>query len=286
MRLLDGPPLIADGTEIVPGYIALGHIRRGNQLDVYSAWSTERACPCVIKTPRDDRLGDRSTVRALLREGWMLDRFTHPHIVRAYEVVERPRPAVVMETLTGETVDHLVQDGGGPLEDHEAAHLGLQLGSAVRFLHLHQYLHLDLKPSNVIAQSGTAKLIDLNLARPPGNAHAGIGTWCYMAPEQARGGELTAAADVWGLGAVLFEAVTSEAPFDDEGYEDDDEDVYPQLDRRAPLLTERLGVPSGVAALVDACLEPDAARRPSMQALLASLEAVAEIPDPERLWSR
>ncbi len=49
-------------------------------------------------------------------------------------------------------------------------------------------LHLDLKPSNVVAEAGRAKVIDLSLARAPGRLPAAIGTWCYMAPEQARGG--------------------------------------------------------------------------------------------------
>ena len=61
-------------------------------------------------------------------------------------------------------------------------------------------LHLDLKPSNVVNERGQAKLIDFSIARPPGRARGSIGTRVYMAPEQS-GGVLTAATDVWGIGA-------------------------------------------------------------------------------------
>jgi eukaryotic-like serine/threonine-protein kinase len=195
-----------------PGYQTIELLRRGRDLDVYDAWSEERACRCVVKTVRPDRLGHDGPARRLLAEGRLLCRLTHPHIVRAYEVIEEPVPMVVMETLSGETLSHMVEVRDVRLSPAEVAHLGLHLASAVRYLHRHGWLHLDLKPSNVIAECGRAKLIDLSVARPPGPAHPGIGTFYYMAPEQARGGELGAAADVWGLGAVLFEAATGEPP--------------------------------------------------------------------------
>ena len=87
--------------------------------------------------------------------------------------------------------------------------------SALQYLHGRGVLHLDVKPSNVIASAGRAVLIDLSLrGRRP--LPAGLGTWCYLAPEQARGDELTAAADVWGLGTVLFEAATGRPAFEDD----------------------------------------------------------------------
>jgi eukaryotic-like serine/threonine-protein kinase len=262
---------LAPGVEIAPGYEVIAHLRRGNDLDVYDVWSRERYARAIVKTARPDRAGDESLRRALLREGVLLARFSHPHIVRAYEAVETPA-AVVLETLTGQTLGHLI-DTAELVETADLAQLGIQLGSALHYLHANGYLHLDVKPSNVIAEGPRAKLIDLSLARPPGPAHAGIGTWDYLSPEQARGGELTAAADVWGLGATLFEAATGEAPFDDDpDAEADEPDRYPQLERRARRVRALAPVDPAIAELIDACLEPDPADRPSVEPLLLELE--------------
>ena len=75
-------------------------------------------------------------------------------------------------------------------------------------------LHLDLKPSNIIATHGMAKVLDLSVARPPGPHRGGIGTTGYMAPEQSLGGELGPYTDVWGIGAMLYEVATGEPACD------------------------------------------------------------------------
>jgi serine/threonine protein kinase len=120
---------------------------------------------------------------------------------------ERPDPIVVLESLPGATVAHLIESRGR-LSTADVAWLGIQLCSAVGYLHRHGILHLDVKPSNVVADNGAAKLLDLSVARPPGPARKRVGTVPYMAPEQLARGELTAATDVWGIGATLHEAAT------------------------------------------------------------------------------
>jgi eukaryotic-like serine/threonine-protein kinase len=241
----------------------------------------------VIKAVRPDRLDREGPERRLLAEGRLLQRLTHPHIVRAYEVIEEPVPMVVMETLAGETLGHMI-DREAELSAAELAQLGLHLCSAIRYLHKHGILHLDLKPSNVIAECGRAKLIDLSVARPPGPAHAGIGTHYYLSPEQARGGELGQAADVWGIGAVLFEAATGEPAFDDPDGPGDDDDYddsvsetleegdYPQLAGRAPRIDALRQLPAELVDLVAACLEPEPDRRPGVDELMRSLEPLGE----------
>lgn len=287
------PPPLAPGREIARGYEVIAHMRRGNDLDVYDVWSHQRGARCIVKTPRPDRLQRARTLRALQREGELLLSFTHPHIVRAYELLPEP-PALVLETLAGATLARLLADGEASGAD--VAHLGLQLGSALHYIHRRGYLHLDLKPSNVIAEAGRAKLIDLSLARPPGEIGAGIGTWHYLSPEQARGGLVTEAADVWGLGAVLFEAACGEAPFDDDSdawteaptdeTASDDPERYPQLERRARRVADVGPVAAPLAELIDACLEPDPERRPQLPELLARLEPLADLPASERRWGR
>jgi serine/threonine protein kinase len=194
-----------------------------------------------------------------------------------------------METLTGETLAHLIEESPRRLPVTEIAHLGLHLGAAVRYLHVQGWLHLDLKPSNIITEAGRAKLIDMSVARRPGRAPAGVGTWCYMAPEQARGGHLGPSADVWGLGAVLYEATTGHSAFDPTGAGDDDADERPyrQLDGPPPPVRRlRRGAPAALVALISACLAPEPAGRPPLREVLRALEPLAGIPPRERRFRR
>lgn len=260
------------GREITPGTTVLEHLARSNRLDVYDAYNEPRACRVIVKTLRPDKLAVPGHRRALLREGLLLRRLTHPHVVRGYEVHDLARPAIVMETLAGETLDHLLD--GPPLRAAELAHLGCHLASALRYLHGEGVLHLDLKPSNVVAERGRAKLIDLSHARAPGRMRAGNGTWCYMAPEQARGGDVGPAADVWGLGIVLWCAATGGSPLEDIADELDVDD--PQLHGRVPSVRAvRRGLPRALSGLVDACVEPDVADRPRLDEALAVLVGLA-----------
>ena len=201
------------GGELLPGYEVLAHLKRTNVLDVYDVWSHERHARCVVKTLRPERRGDVRSRRALAREARLLASFTHPHIVRLYEHVARPLPALVLETLEGATLARVLDDRPRRrLPAAELGWLGLHLCSALAYIHARRVVHLDLKPSNVISDRGQAKLIDFSIARAPGRLPPGVGTAQYMAPEQRRGGRVDAATDVYGLGAVLYEAATGERP--------------------------------------------------------------------------
>jgi serine/threonine protein kinase len=286
---------VAPGRELAAGLEVVEHLSRGRRLDVYDAWSGERGCRCVVKAVRPDRAGERDVREALLREGDLLARLGHPHIVRAYETVVDPGPMVVMETLPGETLEYLLAEAEEPAAPAAVAHLGLHLGSAIRYLHRHRVLHLDLKPGNVVADRGLAKLIDLSVARPSGPCPPEVGTWGYMAPEQALGDDVGPAADIWGLGVVLFEVAAGRPAFDDSAYEDPATSAdraggegapNPQVSERAvPLSEARADLPVDLTELVDRCLEPDPALRPPVEALLGALEPIAGTPVAERRWA-
>jgi eukaryotic-like serine/threonine-protein kinase len=283
------------GAAIAPGYEVIAHLSRGRDLDVYDVWSTERGCRCVIKSLRPDMVDDEGARRRLLQEGRLLRDLTHPHIVRGYEVIEHPGPMFVMETLAGETLEHMIEDREARLTGEEVAHLGIHLASAIRYLHGHGLLHLDLKPGNVIAECGRARLIDMSVARPPGPAEGRIGTFFFMSPEQVRGEDLGTATDVWGIGVVLFEAATGEPAFDAPEEEDEtlatgesrpnesfDESDFPQLSSPAPRIDELAPQPPELADLVAACLEPQPSGRPTVAELLSALEPIAGLPVAER----
>lgn len=267
-----GPPPLAPGSLLAPGYRVVGFLRRGRDLDVYDVWSEERTCRCVGKTVRPDRLTKNSARSRLQREGRLLLKLTHPHIVRAYEVQTSPVLLVVLETLPGETLAHLIDRRHKRLSVTEVAHLGLHLCSAVGYLHRSGVLHLDLKPSNIIAAQGMAKVLDLSVARPPGHHRGGIGTVGYMSPEQVQGGHLDTASDVWGIGAVLYEVATREpvCDIDDEISSAESRKIvcHPKPVRHFRRL------PVSLATAIDACLHADPAERPSIPELAMRLEGI------------
>jgi eukaryotic-like serine/threonine-protein kinase len=170
----------------VRGYELLELINSGHACDTYDAWSEERSCRVIVRT------GD------VRREGRLLKRLTHPNIVRVYEV---HRDWLVLETLSGSTLAALPA-----LERDDAIEMGRQLCSAIGYLHRKGWLHLDLKPDNLIADGGRLKVIDLSIAQKPGPIEPGTGTRRWMAPEQVHGGRATAKTDVWGIAAVLRSA--------------------------------------------------------------------------------
>ncbi|MFH8381122.1 protein kinase [Kitasatospora sp. NPDC018058] len=248
------------GAGIAPGYRVLAHLCRTGWLDVYDAWSEERDCRCVVKVLRPDRRRDRRLRERLLREGRWLTEFTHPHLVRGYGTGERPQPYAVLETLTGETLAHLLDRQSRRPAATDLALLGLHLCSAMRYLHGKNLLHLDLKPSNIVIDCRRAKVLDLSIARPPGPGSPGVGTDGYLAPEQAAGARLTAAADVWGIGITLYGAATGELPF-----------------HGAPLgpvppVSRRRRLPRPLAGAIDASLRLDPAARPSLAQLADTLD--------------
>jgi serine/threonine protein kinase len=277
--------VLQEGAYVAPGYAVVAHLYRSNSFDVYDVFSEERASRCIAKLPMPKRVEDAKVRSRLLREGRLLLKLTHPHIVRAYEVFRGPAPVVILETLTGETLARMIERrelaGERRLPLRGAAFLGLHLCSAMHYLHHHGILHLDLKPSNIVSERGLAKVLDLSIAQRPGRGVPGAGTRNYMAPEQATGGYLGPAADVWGIGAAMFETITGEVPFEaygDTDYVDDEDDRYDQLERRAESVRRYRRVPRAFADAIDACLEPDPDDRPTVEQLSSSLTSFLQDP--------
>ncbi len=277
----DGPPAHPPGYLLAPGYQVIEHVRRGEDLDSYEAWSTQRYCRCFVKTLRPDYASDASARRHLQREARLLLSLTHPHLVRAYEYIKPDSvqpPVLVLENLTGATLSYLLDRGRQRLGAQDLGHLGRHLCSALRYLHSRGHLHLDVKPSNIIACDGVARLIDLSLARPPGRCSAGMGTPGYMSPEQVTGGDLGPPTDVWGVGLVLYQAATGLQPFDIPGNPASGSVntstlslCRTQLARPAPKVRARRRLPAEVAEVIDACLHRDPDQRPTLEGLDAAL---------------
>lgn len=255
--------------DLPEGYRPLTLLALGRRLETWDAWDEDRGARCVVKLLRADRRDDPRVRQAVLLEGHLATTLSHPHLVRGYDVVDEP-PAVVLETLRGATLSAVVEHE--PLGLADAAELGCQLASVLGYLHRRDWLHLDLKPDNVVVDHGRAVLLDLSLAGRPGPGRPGAGTRGWLAPEQATGRGLSAATDVWGLAMTLVDALARTAPYGDEATWDSRR-RWPVLHRRMPREPAGLdGVPEPVRGVLRACLSLDPAARP----LLAQVRDVLE----------
>jgi eukaryotic-like serine/threonine-protein kinase len=281
-------PTVQPGELLVSDYEVVRLLDKGPKHEIYDAWSRHRQCRCIAKTMGSGPPWDDHDRRRLLREGRLLARMTHPHIVRAYETIREPRPVIVLETLTGETLKHAI-NRLDRLRVADVALMGQQLCSAIAYLHEHGWLHLDLKPSNLVREGGIVKVLDLSVMRRPGRARGGLGTDGYMAPEQIVGGKLSSATDVWGIGIVMFEAATGLLPSEDPDAEEHDTSMddstggsysdapLEPIVEPLPSLGARRRAPRALTEIVDRCLALDPRERPSVEELRRALQQVTGI---------
>jgi serine/threonine protein kinase len=252
----------------------------GERYETYLAWDEKLLALVVVKLLRPHLVGSERALRGLEAEASLLERLRHPVLVRGFgAVLGGPRPHVVLEHLDGPRLSSLLRRHG-PLEPEQLLPLALQLGSALHYLAGEGIVHLDVKPSNII-MGAPARLIDLSVARSvralEGSTRR-IGTDPYMAPEQCdpeRLGPVTAAADVWGMGAVLYEAASGRRPFPRADEPGAPRGRYPQLlHEPAPLQAGR-GLSPRVASVIEACLERDPEARPRPAEVVDALEPLA-----------
>jgi serine/threonine protein kinase len=221
----------------VPGYELLQELGRGGMGVVYQARQVKLdrlvALKMILAAPQS------ADLQRFRTEGEAVARLRHPNIVQIYEVADHAgRPYLVLEYVEGPTLAEKMN--GAPLPPREAAALLLPLADAVQHAHQAGILHRDLKPANVLLSTvgqasspGSAeknrreclsyvpKITDFGLAKrldvEGGHTQTGsvLGTPSYMAPEQADGrlADVGRAADVYALGATLYEMLTGRPPF-------------------------------------------------------------------------
>jgi eukaryotic-like serine/threonine-protein kinase len=197
----------------------------------------------------------------------------HPNIVQIYEVGEwhgpgghAPLPFLSLEYVDGGNLQQKLAASLPP--PREAAGLMEVLARAVHYAHRQGVLHRDLKPANVLLTAdGTPKLTDFGLAKRLDHdkgqtqSEAVLGTPSYMAPEQARGTsrDVGRAADVYSLGAILYETLTGRAPFRGQSYSDTLEQVRTQEPPPPRALQPK--VPRDLETICLTCLRKEPSRR-------------------------
>jgi serine/threonine-protein kinase len=208
------------GGPAIPGYEVLGELGRGGMGVVYLARQVALDRLVALKMIlAGSHAGDQELAR-FRTEAEAVARLQHPHIVQIHEVgAQGGLPYFSLEFCPGGSLDKKL--AGTPLPPAAAAALVEKLARAMQAAHHKGVLHRDLKPANVLlAEDGTPKVTDFGLAKKLGGAGqtqsgAVMGTPSYMAPEQAEGrpGAVGPAADVYALGAILYECLTGRPPF-------------------------------------------------------------------------
>lgn len=269
----------APGDEIAPGRTVQSLLGGGARFEAYVAWNHRLMTPTVIKILRPDVIADGRARRSMAKEGAMLESLQHPGLTRLFAMdAEGERPFIEIEYVEGPRLSTLVRRHGR-LNPEQAFPLGRQLAATLHFLHGEGYLHLDVKPSNVI-MGPTPRLIDLSVARRVERAHlinGFVGTDAYMAPEQADPAlwpMIGPKSDSWGLGATLYQAVAKRLPHSRGSHQASGVHRFPQLvELPAPLDPMRHS--PGLVKLIMDCLrrEPDA--RPSVAELFDRLDELA-----------
>jgi eukaryotic-like serine/threonine-protein kinase len=273
----------AEGEEIAPGRRAVRLLGGGRRYEAYLAWDDDLHSLVVVKVVRPDRLDHAGTLAGLAGEARALDALRHPALVRAFDsVIDGERPHLVLEFLEGPRLSTYIRTDVVAVE--QVLSLSLQLASVLHYVGRRGWVHLDVKPRNVI-MAGPPRLIDLSVARMIEEARVAvgpIGTAAYMAPEQCDPGlahEIGPATDVWGLGATVYELTTGRRAFADPGDSGDPAARYPQVtDDPAPLPPR---TPAPLATAILACLERRPADRPTAAELGAQLEPIVDaLPRP------
>jgi eukaryotic-like serine/threonine-protein kinase len=204
---------------VIAGYDVLALVGRGGMGRVYKA--RHQALGRIIAVKMLIDAGDDTLTARFQAESQAVARLQHPNIAQVFETGQvQGQPFLVLEFLSGGSLAQKL--AGQPQDAHEAARLIELLARGMEHSHQHGVIHRDLKPANILlAADGTPKITDFGLARrlqeSSGLTRTGevLGTPSYMAPEQASGGTSQAgpAADVYALGAILYEMLTGRPPF-------------------------------------------------------------------------
>lgn len=259
-------------------YEVLDLLGRGGSGKVYRARHRLTGDLVALKVLSSGLLATETAWVRFLAEARLAQRLNHPGIVRILEVSaeDEPEPWMAMELVSGPTLAEKLR-GQGTVSTRQLVTWLAEVAEAVAAAHAQNVLHRDLKPSNVLlGEDGRARLADFGLGCLLEEDSAMLtrtgevlGTPAFMAPEQALGrmGAATTATDMYGLGALLYHALTGRAPFT--------ADSVPALlhavVHRDPVPPSRLNAstPRALEALCLRCLEKEPSRRPAGAAFVA-----------------
>jgi formylglycine-generating enzyme required for sulfatase activity len=278
---------LAAGDRLGP-YRIVSALGAGGMGSVYEAIDEGAGRRVAIKVLARDFLADPDLIARFRREGEAAARVVHPNVARVHATGESPAgPYLVMEYLGGGSLELRLRDG--PIEWRRAVELAAQVARGLAAIHAAGLVHRDLKPANVLLdESGVARITDFGLARPvdPSKTRLTrtgevVGTFEYLAPEQANAAQAGPAADLYALGATLFALVTGAPPFRGQG-----PTLLAQHLMAAPpsLRSAAPSAPAALDRLVARLLAKSPAARGDAASVAAELEALGRARETSRRW--
>ncbi len=247
-------------------------IGKGGMGEVYQAFDTELDRTVAIKILPADVASDQQRLQRFIQEAKAASALNHPHILTIYEIgAIADSRYLATEFIDGDTLRQRIRSG---MKLEDILEISIQVISALAAAHSAGIIHRDIKPENVMVRhDGYAKVLDFGLAKltPPAgvstdteaptkalvNTDAGtvMGTATYMSPEQAKGTSLDTRTDLWSVGVVLYEMVTSHLPFTGET---PNETISLILQKEpAPLMRYAANVPAELERIVTKALTKD-----------------------------
>ncbi|HSC29701.1 MAG TPA: protein kinase [Vicinamibacterales bacterium] len=278
---------LAAGSRLGP-YEIVTPLGAGGMGEVYRARDPRLGREVAVKVLPEEAASDPGRLRRFEQEARAVAALSHPNVVAIFDVGVSPVAFLVTELLDGGTLrSHLER---GPMTAERTIEVALQLAAGLAAAHARGIVHRDLKPDNVfITADGLVKILDFGLAKHvelPGRVDEAIthsqtlpgtvlGTPGYMSPEQVRGLDADHRADIFAVGAILYEMLTGRRAFQRASPADT---ISAILTEPASALVFDAGTPPALAGVVRRCLAKDAALRfQSARDLAQALESVSDI---------
>jgi eukaryotic-like serine/threonine-protein kinase len=260
-------------------YQIQAHLAQGGMSDIYRAFDLVNRREVALKVPDQSIIGDPAQYERFQRELQVMQTLQHPAILRGLGSGRFNRmPYLVTELVEGKALRVLI-DECAPMPAEQAVPIVRKIADGMAHCHDQGVVHRDLKPENIfITSAGQPVIMDFGLALTKSahrvtysNLSATMGTPDYMAPEQVEGKRGDARTDVYALGTILYEMLSSRTPFSGDNnlavMAQHLNGVAPRLDR------EKASVTPQIAAIVARCLQRDPADRyPDMRALIDALD--------------
>ncbi|NIO37177.1 protein kinase, partial [Candidatus Bathyarchaeota archaeon] len=279
-------PLVISDKNIAGRYKILAELGRGGMGVVYKAKDTRLKRTVALKFLPAELTKDKEAKKRFIQEAQAAAALNHPQICTVFEVDEADNQTFIsMEYIEGQSLKDKLESA--PLDIDEAKDIIIQVAEGLKEAHEKGIIHRDIKPANImLTKKGQAKITDFGLAKLSWGVDLTktstiIGTIAYMSPEQAKGEEVDQRTDIWSLGAMLYEMLSGERPFQKS---QEQALIFAILnDKQTPLSLLRSDIPAHTEQVIDKALEKKVSRRyQDIHEMIQDLKLSIAVPKTEK----